>query len=135
MAKTREQSMAVPELPSDNIAIQAAEVPATILDDVDVASAPAQEFKAASSANDLAARLNGKTVSLMLEIPLVDVPEGGHIQRGFHFALNSAQAKKLKLIRMSLHEAGVIYNDGRIQRHVDRAHDVFGLLLDRLEIA
>lgn len=134
MPKTREQSVSIPELPSDTIASQAADMPVVSFRGGEVALAPAQEFKSASSASERAARLNGKMASLMLEIPLVEVPEGGHIQRGFHFALNSAQAKKLKLIRQSLHEAGVTYHDGRIHRHVDRAHDVFGLLLDRVEI-
>lgn len=71
----------------------------------------------------------------LIDFPLVCLPDGGAVQRGFHFNLNFAQARKLKQLRMSLHESGATYHDGRIRRHVDRAHDVFGWLLDQIEVA
>jgi hypothetical protein len=73
-----------------------------------------------------------RIATAQIKFPLVEIQEGGAVQRGFHFALNGKQARKLKLLRISLHEAGVTYNDGRIDRHVDRAHDVFGWSLDQV---
>ena len=76
-----------------------------------------------------------RTARALIEIPLVDVQVGGYVQMGFNFRLSHAQSIKLHQVRASLHEAGVTYDDGKLQRHIDRPHDVFGWLIAQLEIA
>ena len=141
MAKRENAAAVIPELPSDNIVAQLRGGDTIAIRDgkpiasdgsvVGTVVAPESNNKTP----DLVLARPTHMATAMIEIPLVDVPDGGHVQRGFNFRLNHTQARKLKQLRVSLFAAGVTYHDGKLQRHIDRPHDVFGWVLEQLEIA
>lgn len=76
-----------------------------------------------------------RTASAMIEVPVELADADGFAVRHFNFRLTDGEAKRLKQIRTSLHKSGATYFDGRIDRHIDRPHDVFRWLLSQIEVA
>jgi len=74
-----------------------------------------------------------KTASAMIEVP-VNVTNG-FAPQAFNFRISRDEACKMRALRESLHTSGATYFDGKINRHIDRPHDVFRWLLAQLEVA
>lgn len=76
-----------------------------------------------------------QTATAMIEVRVDAADADGFAVRHFNFRLTDKEAKKLKQLRTSLHKSGATYFDGRIDRHIDRHHDVFRWLLSQIEVA
>lgn len=73
------------------------------------------------------------TMSAMIELPVIEPV--GHYSVNFNFNVTAKLAKRVRMLRDSLHQSGERFDDGSGSYHVDSDGDVFRWLLAQCDVA